>query len=143
MSNAVAPAGTIYVCGACGKLSRDKYGMQALSRGWDESCMMNAVLCYAPPELVVKDDRVGCYWELAEGDGAIVDNGEWRRIFAAIKWTEPVKVAVPDIGDRYACRICAALSGLLGSRVSHLVEEPGPIEEHIKKEHPTWVTVDA
>ncbi len=39
----VAQPGTIYVCGACGKTARDTYNGP---RGWDESCMMNAVLCH-------------------------------------------------------------------------------------------------
>lgn len=39
----VAPPGTIYVCGGCGKTARDTY---AVVGGWDESCMLNAVLCY-------------------------------------------------------------------------------------------------
>lgn len=43
--NTIAPAGQVWVCGACGKRSRDQYGYQAISRGWDESCMLNAVLC--------------------------------------------------------------------------------------------------
>ena len=40
-----APAGQVFVCGACGKTSNDLYGDP--SSGWDESCMLNAVLCYA------------------------------------------------------------------------------------------------
>lgn len=39
----VAPPGTIYVCGACGKTSKDSYNGPG---SWDESCMLNAVLCY-------------------------------------------------------------------------------------------------
>lgn len=42
IGNRVAPDGFVYVCMACGKRSRDKYGDQPLSRGWDESCMLNA-----------------------------------------------------------------------------------------------------
>lgn len=49
MPNEYAPEGTVYVCGACGKRSRDRYGEQALDRGWDESCMLNAVLCKSKP----------------------------------------------------------------------------------------------
>lgn len=42
----MAPPGTIWVCGACGKTAEDRYGIEGeKSRGWDESCMMNAVLC--------------------------------------------------------------------------------------------------
>ena len=44
--NEVAPEGQVFVCGACGKRSKDRYGDQAISYGWDESCMMWAVLCY-------------------------------------------------------------------------------------------------
>lgn len=39
-----APPGHVYVCGACGKRSRDMYGDQALDRGWDSSCFMNATI---------------------------------------------------------------------------------------------------
>jgi hypothetical protein len=44
-SNRVALPGYVWVCGACGKTSRDRYGHERISRGWDESCMLNAVLC--------------------------------------------------------------------------------------------------
>lgn len=40
----MAPEGQIFVCGACGKTSKDLYGGQ--NSRWDESCMMNAVLCH-------------------------------------------------------------------------------------------------
>lgn len=40
-----APPGAIWVCGACGKTAEDQYGIIGdHSRGWDESCMLNAVL---------------------------------------------------------------------------------------------------
>lgn len=45
-SEHVAPAGTIYVCRACGKTARDTFMGNA---GWDESCMLNAVLCHEQP----------------------------------------------------------------------------------------------
>ena len=57
VGNKVAPAGTVYVCGACGKRSRDRYGFQKIDAGWDESCMMHAVLC-DEKSLVVRDNRV-------------------------------------------------------------------------------------
>ena len=50
IGNKVAPEGQVYVCGACGKQSRDLYGFQKISSGWDESCMLNAVLCYEQKE---------------------------------------------------------------------------------------------
>lgn len=55
----LAPEGQIWVCAACGKTSRTKYGFlengartdekgQCVSSyGWDESCMMNSVLCFS------------------------------------------------------------------------------------------------
>lgn len=46
MANEVAGDGEIFVCTACGKRSKDRYGDQAIDRGWDESCMLNAVRCY-------------------------------------------------------------------------------------------------
>lgn len=36
----IAPEGKIWVCLACGKTARDRYG--ADSRGWDASCVINA-----------------------------------------------------------------------------------------------------
>lgn len=41
--------GKIWVCGACGKRSRSRAGFRgvrgmAIDRGWDASCMLNAVL---------------------------------------------------------------------------------------------------
>lgn len=47
--NQVAPKGKIYVCAACNRRSRDRYGYQKLDDGWDESCMSNSVLCYEKP----------------------------------------------------------------------------------------------
>lgn len=44
MSNEIAPEGKVYICRACGKRSRDEYGFQAIDYGWDESCVLNAVL---------------------------------------------------------------------------------------------------
>lgn len=36
----LAPAGQIWVCGACGKTATDRYAFK------DVSCMLNSVLCY-------------------------------------------------------------------------------------------------
>ena len=48
MSDRFAPEGAIWVCAACGKTSKyDSYGIDGEhSRGWDESCALNAVLCH-------------------------------------------------------------------------------------------------
>ena len=61
---ALAPAGQVWVCTACGKTSRTNFGFvddgtqrgchlacnrsRVADPGWDESCMLNAVLCYEP-----------------------------------------------------------------------------------------------
>lgn len=47
--NKRAPKGHVYVCAACGKTSRWKYGFDHsgkndASHGWDESCAMHAEL---------------------------------------------------------------------------------------------------
>ena len=55
--NEVAPAGQIFVCFACGKRSRDKYGDQALDKFWDVSCVLNSGLCYED-KLELKEGRV-------------------------------------------------------------------------------------
>lgn len=51
MANEIAPEGQVFVCGACGKRSHDRFGNQQLDYGWDESCMLNSVLCYAEKRL--------------------------------------------------------------------------------------------
>jgi hypothetical protein len=48
MKDNIAPAGRIWVCGACGKTAPDKYRGE---RGWDESCMLNAVLCFSEKQV--------------------------------------------------------------------------------------------
>lgn len=45
MGNEIAGKGQVFVCSACGKRSRDKDGYQKIDSGWDESCMLHAVLC--------------------------------------------------------------------------------------------------
>jgi len=45
----------IYVCGACGKTSRTRAPSPVSDRGWDESCMLNAVLCTI--ESIRRDER--------------------------------------------------------------------------------------
>lgn len=53
MANEKAEVGTIFVCGACGKTARWRYGFDdknvndpERSPGWDESCAMHSVLCH-------------------------------------------------------------------------------------------------
>lgn len=46
MTDRIAPDDGIWVCGACGKTAVDRYGIEGdHSPMWDESCMLNAVLC--------------------------------------------------------------------------------------------------
>ena len=41
----LAPPGFVWVCVACGKTARDRYGIEGEhSPGWDESCMLNSEL---------------------------------------------------------------------------------------------------
>ncbi len=55
MDERFAPKGAIWVCGACGKTHADLYGLEGVgSRGWDESCALNAILC--DETTLVKDD---------------------------------------------------------------------------------------
>lgn len=37
----IAPEGKLWVCHACGKTAKDRYGEEG---GWDESCMLNSGL---------------------------------------------------------------------------------------------------
>ncbi len=56
--NYVAASDQIWVCQACGKTARSRYGFwddgtkrggaSNADNGWDASCMSNAVLCYQP-----------------------------------------------------------------------------------------------
>jgi len=55
--NQVAPPGAVFVCVACGKRSRDLYGNQKISRAWDVSCVLNAMLC-VESSLVMQGDFV-------------------------------------------------------------------------------------
>lgn len=59
MANEDAPEGSVWVCTACGKMARDKYGFKPISWGWDESCMLNADL-FSLEELELNEagDRV-------------------------------------------------------------------------------------
>ena len=58
LTNVIAPEGAVYVCSACGKRSRDKYGNQAIDREWDESCSLNSILCEEASLVLGKNGRV-------------------------------------------------------------------------------------
>jgi len=55
--NEVAPEGQVWVCLACGKMSKDKYGDQKISWGWDASCMLNSAL-FKESNLVIDNNQV-------------------------------------------------------------------------------------
>lgn len=68
MGNELAPAGQLWVCSACGKRSRDRYGDAALDRGWDESCMLHAVLCDEATIVLGDDGRAKWAKAISEAD---------------------------------------------------------------------------
>lgn len=71
MTNQIAPDDAIWVC-CCGKTSIDRYGIVGVhSPGWDESCMMNAVLCKR--EGIIPGQRVQAV-NFYEEDGGQDDN---------------------------------------------------------------------
>lgn len=64
----VATGATIYVCGACGKRSPTREPGLHSDPGWDESCMLKAVLCHNPPEYRGRsedwqDEKWGYRWQ--------------------------------------------------------------------------------
>lgn len=64
-----APSGMIFVCGACGKVAEDRYGIVGFrSRGWDVSCMMNCDL-YDRESLVWNEENTRVI-EIRADDGA-------------------------------------------------------------------------
>ena len=58
MSNEIASDGFIFVCLACGKRSKDKYGFQSIDYDWDESCMMNSKLIEESKCIFAENGRV-------------------------------------------------------------------------------------
>lgn len=58
----LVPADCVYVCCACGKLSKTRYGFDDKHQsqatiGWDVSCSMNASL-YKRAQLTIENGRV-------------------------------------------------------------------------------------
>lgn len=68
MSNKVAKPGQVFVCMACGKRSKDRYGDSKIDPGWDESCMLNSYLCYEESLVVEKGRVVKARAVLEEGE---------------------------------------------------------------------------
>lgn len=69
--NKVAPEGQVYVCGACGKRSKDRYGYQKIDQWWDESCVIYSFLCYESHLLF---HPTGYVREVL--DGGVVEEGD-------------------------------------------------------------------
>jgi hypothetical protein len=58
MSDRTAPDGTRFVCACCGKTSSTRYGFDGTAdAGWNESCMMHAVLCRSTASPCTDADR--------------------------------------------------------------------------------------
>lgn len=57
MEEKIAPEGKVYVCLACGKTSKDKYGDIEASYGWDISCILNSKM-FDKSWLEYKDGKV-------------------------------------------------------------------------------------
>lgn len=69
----LAPEGQVWICGACAKTSRSKGGYDARGNSvadgwWDESCMLNAVLCYEASIKRRENGRI--YYADPVGDGS-------------------------------------------------------------------------
>lgn len=58
--DAPAPPGTIWVCPHCGKTAAVRWKFTAGSF-WDESCMVNAILCH--------QEKVNGIWQAVRGAG--------------------------------------------------------------------------
>jgi hypothetical protein len=77
---ALAPDGQVYVCGACGKTSRNQAGFErrdnprggpsVAAHGWDESCMLNAILCFKKAATETEWKAVPSGWSLLAADEA-------------------------------------------------------------------------
>jgi len=63
-----APEGWLWVCHACGKTAKDRYGETEDAHPlWDESCLLNSGL-YSRDRLVFEGDRVIKIKEYSDGD---------------------------------------------------------------------------
>jgi hypothetical protein len=67
--NREAGPNQVFVCGACGKRSKDLHGTKALDKGWDVSCTLNAVLC-KEDTLTYKNNKL-VYAEVVEEDETV------------------------------------------------------------------------
>jgi hypothetical protein len=59
MTNKIAGPGEIFVCAACGRLSRDRDGYHKIHNGWDTSCRTHAVK-YRKVDLVLDPKTKVC-----------------------------------------------------------------------------------
>ena len=54
----IAPEGKIWICLACGKTAKNKYGPPDCMKGWDASCVMNSALVDEKYVVYGEDGRV-------------------------------------------------------------------------------------
>jgi len=55
--------------------------------------------------------------------------------FPWINWREPVSIMFTDGIRRYACRVCVAQRGLIGSQVPSLPTDPEEVRAHFASAH--------
>jgi len=63
--NKIAGPGEVFVCTACGRLSRDRDGYHKIHSGWDTSCRTHAVK-YQRKDLIL-DPKTGVAKGLKDG----------------------------------------------------------------------------
>ena len=81
-----APEGYLWVCVACGKTAKDRYGIEGTkSAGWDASCMLNSVLAketdleYKPTPTPLLDGTGTNAFECSVVRIGTLQNRDWRK----------------------------------------------------------------
>lgn len=139
----------VYVCGACGKRSRDRCGDSAIDGGWDESCMLNAVLAYED-SLTMRGGRVASIAEggVAEALPAPRQPPDWAAILAA-----PIDPELLAEAEKTLAALRAAASGPNGAvkrlapaqEMTMTTDLPGasPVDQPVGRLEPARTDVDA
>lgn len=61
------------------------------------------------------------------------------RLYDFVDWRSPVRITVPGVGRRWACRLCIALDGLRGEDVARLPFTRELAALHVEQSHAsTW-----
>jgi hypothetical protein len=101
MADHTAAGDETYVCLACGKTSRTKYGLdRSASPGWDESCMLNSVL-YKTSDLVFAGPEKTRVASIREGAlPCPCPYGEhWKAFSGVANYSDPLSYS-------WICRVC-------------------------------------